>query len=122
MIKPVDGLTESRLREVLVRVEYCVPDEFGTLSCPICDETEGQHAEDQDGNRCLLKTALAIPKTQAEKEISKVAGRIRGVETQIQWCHDKLGTNLNRDDMATVQITLHDALKDLKTCWEANLE
>lgn len=130
------GLTEKRLREALeeARAKCCGECnrawKWGHTVVATLDKTGKVwiHGTDEPGHFSLcdspaaVNKALALPKTQAEKEISKIAERIHDAENQIQWCHDKLGTNLNGDDMATVRITLIQALRELQAARKEGLE
>lgn len=122
MTELADGLTEKRLREAL---EFYAQYETWVGNAPDRPMPRIKADADDDGSipGNKARAALALPKSQAEKEISEIARRIRGAENQIQWCYDMLGKKrLTGNEEATVRITLRETLKDLKACREAGLE
>ncbi len=98
------GLTEKRLREA------------GELLLEQMKPSEGWEAVRK------LKAALALPKTQAEKDVIKIRDRVRLATQHLAWSIDELERHPNGNGLQPVKPVLEAALKELDACREAGLE
>ena len=96
-----EGITAVRLREAieeLVARSVDSREDFETVVAP------------------QLENLLSLPPSKAEEEIATIRLHLEMAANQISWSHDMLGKNLNGDEMASVRLSLREALDFVQSC------